>query len=516
MRPFRNMQGSTAIAGILGAALMCASQARADQVIPDDLIVQGSGCFGFDCTDGLSFGFSTLVLKENNLRIFFDDTSINAGFAANKWTIVANDSGTGGANYFAVEDTTALRTIFKLGAGAPADSFVLSSTGNVGLGTATPVLDLHIRTTDTPAHRLEQTNGGGFTAQTWDIAGNEANFFVRDVTGGSRLPFRIRPGAPTSSLDIAASGFVGVGTASPQANLNIVGTSTVQPNLLVSGGTGTKPNVNIVSGLNPTLAFETTGASLAKWSLSAQASNGFLQIRDVVSGEIPFRIRPGAPTNSVQVMANGSIQFGLLTNCTTGIRSNATGLLSCMPGSTSAPADELADVATGLAPRVTMASLGGAGAASASGQPSSPPAASPSASSTTSTGCSEGDMAGGWSMFANNIQENGPSSVLWCDVQFTKAGKAPIQYSVTGTCRSHATNDANAKGYLVSGERSITVTPACKFSGNFNIKQGSTVVTATILEGRIEAAEGNKTRAVGVSRWPRGKSFALQTFVMQR
>ena len=125
-------------------------------------------------------------------------------------------------------------------------------------------------------------------------------------------------------------------------------------------------------------------------------------------------------------------------------------------------------------------------------------------------------MAGGWSMFANNIQESGPSSVLWCDVQFTKAGKTPIQYSVTGSCRSHATNDSNAKGYVVSGDRSITVTPACKFSGNFNIKQGSTVVTATILEGRIEAAEGNKTRAVGVSRWPRGKSFALQTFVMQR
>src|SRR6185295_8366290 len=61
-------------------------------------------------------------------------------------------------------------------------------------------------------------NAGGFTAQTWDVAGNEANFFVRDVTGGSRLPFRIRPGAPTSSVDISADGDVGIGTASPNAN----------------------------------------------------------------------------------------------------------------------------------------------------------------------------------------------------------------------------------------------------------------------------------------------------------
>ena len=57
----------------------------------------------------------------------------------------------------------------------------------------------------------------GSTAQTWDIGGNEANFFVRDLTGGSRLPLRIRPGAPTSSLDIAASGDIGIGTASPSA-----------------------------------------------------------------------------------------------------------------------------------------------------------------------------------------------------------------------------------------------------------------------------------------------------------
>ncbi|HWI72392.1 MAG TPA: hypothetical protein VNT55_10585 [Baekduia sp.] len=60
---------------------------------------------------------------------------------------------------------------------------------------------------DTPGIRLLQT-GVSFAAQTWDVAGNEANFFIRDLTGGSRLPFRIRPGAPTSSIDIAASGEV--------------------------------------------------------------------------------------------------------------------------------------------------------------------------------------------------------------------------------------------------------------------------------------------------------------------
>jgi hypothetical protein len=198
-----------------------------DFVIADDLIVQGSACVGLDCVDGENFGFDTIRVKENNTRIQFDDTSTSAGFASNNWQIRANSSASGGGNFLAFVDQGATGNsetgtiVFEVDAGAPANSMRLSSSGNLGLGTATPVLDLHINTTDTPAIRLEQNNSGGFTAQTWDIAGNEANFFVRDVTSGSRLPFRIRPGAPTSSIDIAANGNVGVGTASPNARVDL-------------------------------------------------------------------------------------------------------------------------------------------------------------------------------------------------------------------------------------------------------------------------------------------------------
>ena len=198
-----------------------------DQVIADDLIVQGSICAGLDCVVNENFGFDTIRLKENNDRIQFDDTSTSAGFPTNNWQIRANSSASGGASFLAFVDQGSTGNsetgtiIFEVDAGAPANSLKVSSAGNVGFGTATPVLDLHNNTTDTPAIRLEQNNTGGFTAQTWDIAGNEANFFVRDVTGGSRLPFRIRPGAPTSSIDVAANGNVGVGTASPRARVDL-------------------------------------------------------------------------------------------------------------------------------------------------------------------------------------------------------------------------------------------------------------------------------------------------------
>jgi hypothetical protein len=114
--------------------------------------------------------------------------------------------------------------IFGVSAGAPTASLWVNSLGNVGLGTDNPLLKLHLSNADTPGIRLEQTNAGGFTAQTWDVAGNEANFFIRDVTNGSLLPFRIRPGAPTSSIDIASNGFVGFGTSAPTAQLHTTGT----------------------------------------------------------------------------------------------------------------------------------------------------------------------------------------------------------------------------------------------------------------------------------------------------
>jgi hypothetical protein len=204
-----------------------------DQVIPDDLIVQGSICAGLDCVNNEDFGFDTIRVKENNTRIQFDDTSSSAGFPNNNWQIRANDSGSGGANFLGFVDQGATGNsetgtiVFAVTAGASANSLRVGSNSKVGLRTATPVLDIHASTTDTPAMRLEQNNSGGFTAQTWDIAGNEANFFVRDVTSGSRLPFRIRPGAPTSSIDISASGNVGILNASPGASLDISGNTTI-------------------------------------------------------------------------------------------------------------------------------------------------------------------------------------------------------------------------------------------------------------------------------------------------
>jgi hypothetical protein len=112
-------------------SLLLATPASADHVITDDLIVQGSNCVGQDCVENESFGFDTLRLKENNLRLMFDDTSTSAGFPANDWMLEANDSANGGLNRFRLIDATAGQAPFSVFAGAPSDALVITASGEV-------------------------------------------------------------------------------------------------------------------------------------------------------------------------------------------------------------------------------------------------------------------------------------------------------------------------------------------------------------------------------------------------
>jgi hypothetical protein len=158
-------------------------------------------------------------------------------------------------------------------------------------------------TSDTPAWRLEQTSAGGFTAQTWDVAGNEANFFVRDVTGGSRLPFRIRPGAPTSSIDIGATGNVGIGTASPSQPLHLR-RADGSAQLLVEEASSTTAARTVASFVNNgdvKLSFGSTAAPLTTWETTA--------------GQSGYRVSvAGAATPQMALASNGSLNItGVLT-----------------------------------------------------------------------------------------------------------------------------------------------------------------------------------------------------------
>ncbi|WOT06304.1 tail fiber domain-containing protein [Shewanella youngdeokensis] len=203
-------------------SLLISSNLYAAQVFQDDVIVTGSLCAGFDCVNGESFNFDTLRLKENNLRIKFEDTSASSSFPSNDWQITINDSANGGANKFSIDDIDSSKTPFTIEAGAPNHSVYVDDGGRVGIGTSTPLFNLHAVSGNTPTLRLEQNSSSGFTAQAWDIGSNETNFFVRDASNGSALPFKIRPSAPNNSLYIDTDGDIGLGTATPAADLHVV------------------------------------------------------------------------------------------------------------------------------------------------------------------------------------------------------------------------------------------------------------------------------------------------------
>ena len=252
----------------------------ADQLINDDLIVNGNLGVGIDMANDYSFGFNTFVLRENNLRIFFDDTSTDA-FPANKWILEANGTSNGGSNHFAIQDATAGRNLFLVEAGAPANSLYVNKSGRIGIGTSSPLFQLHLLRGDTPGLRLEQDASYGWTAQSWDMAGNESNFFIRDVTNGSRLSFRIQPGTPTNTLCLRQEGFIGIGTWIPQKPVHIERT-----------------------GSPAALRLQRTDGQV--WDLVSDTSFSVRSISD----DIPFEIAATAPSNSLFVDSLGWIGVG--------------------------------------------------------------------------------------------------------------------------------------------------------------------------------------------------------------
>lgn len=164
-------------------------QAVADNVVPDDQIVQGNLCVGFDCVNNESFGFDTVRLKENNLRIDFEDTSVDS-FPSNDWGIVANDSASGGANYFQIQDRGAdgssATSVFRIDAGANGGVAIgsgatVSGADTVSVGTAGSerrVTNVAAATNGTDAVNLDQMNAGNAatltTAQAYADAGDAA------------------------------------------------------------------------------------------------------------------------------------------------------------------------------------------------------------------------------------------------------------------------------------------------------------------------------------------------------
>jgi len=110
----------------------------------------------------------------------------------------------------------------------------IDSSGNVGIGTSSPINALHIVTSDAQNLALEALRPTLFFKET-DGNANE-NFQIR-LDGGD-LEFQIQNDAQSSAttkMIIDSSGKVGIGTASPSQALDVVGSIEVSDGIYIGG-----------------------------------------------------------------------------------------------------------------------------------------------------------------------------------------------------------------------------------------------------------------------------------------
>jgi hypothetical protein len=97
------------------------------------------------------------------------------------------------------------------------------------------------------------------------------------------LPFRIRPGAPTSAIHIDTDGDIGIGTSSPDATLDIEAGSD-----------------------DASIILTQTGTVDQKWEFRNKEATGNLNIANITTGNTPIKIDNDAANNLLKLGDNVS------------------------------------------------------------------------------------------------------------------------------------------------------------------------------------------------------------------
>lgn len=290
---------------VLGAPYKWSSTSIADTVnniyetrvtTTNDVVIDGSLGIGNDIVNGEVFGFNSLILKENNLRILFDDADSSSGtYPANDWQIEINEANNGGTSHFAVKDITGSTTPFKIMASAPDNSIFVKEDGKIGVGTNTPSTELHVNGTVKATSFVGDGSGlTGITGGTGGLSNIDTTIIGADTNANltGEIVFQTQN---ITRVTIANDGKVGIGTNNPSSELEVSGTAGFQ-NVNVSGQTTlntiTYNATNYTSVSANTLDYDVTNKSFILFNSGmTQTIDGFMN--GVAGQEITISTKSG-------------------------------------------------------------------------------------------------------------------------------------------------------------------------------------------------------------------------------
>ncbi len=200
-------------------------------VVSDGLTVASGSTYGID--------LSRVGAGNTTLRITGGST---AGNDAVLRADIANTTGSTGV-YFGDSDTNGIGRIMYEHNGdymrfytSSTEKVRITSSGNVGIGTTSPTVKLHVSSTGTPIFRIQDADGSDYYAQISQATGNTI-FDTRFGASNGAFIFRgLGGGTADEYMRITSTGNVGIGTTSPDRTLSIKGSSTTNIPLTVESG----------------------------------------------------------------------------------------------------------------------------------------------------------------------------------------------------------------------------------------------------------------------------------------